>query len=143
MMNIACSKCARSFTWECDISTTPCGHVFHTDCIEWSNETTDCYHCQKACEIGQIIKLSFTESISAIEEQISINDLERKSIELDEERIEMDKKRRMFDTLLSEKSTELIQANIEITKLKQEILLMRLDWSKTKRKDLEKNLVVD
>ena len=126
MMNISCSKCARSFTWECDISTTPCGHVFHTGCIEWSNETTDCYHCQKACEIGQIIKLSFTESISAIEEQI---DLGQKSIELEEKSLKCDK-------LLLDKS-------IEITKLKQEILLMRLDWSKTKRKDLEKNLVVD
>ena len=88
MMNIACSKCARSFTWECDISTTPCGHVFHTGCIEWSNETTDCYHCQKACEIGQIIKLSFTESISAIEEQI---DLGQKSIELEEKSLKCDK----------------------------------------------------
>ena len=129
MMNISCSKCARSFTWECDISTTPCGHVFHTGCIEWSNETTDCYHCQKACEIGQIIKLCFTESLSAIEEQISINDLERKSIELEEKSLKC-------DTLLLDKS-------IEITKLEQEILMMRLDWSKMKRKDLEKNLVVD
>ena len=124
MMNISCSKCARSFTWECDISTTPCGHVFHTGCIEWSNETTDCYHCQKACEIGQIIKLCFTESLSAIEEQISINDLERKSIELEEKSLKC-------DTLLLDKS-------IEITKLEQEILMMRLDWSKMKRKDLEK-----
>ena len=129
MMNISCSKCARSFTWECDISTTPCGHVFHTGCIEWSNETTDCYHCQKACEIGQIIKLCFTESLSAIEEQISINDLERKSIELEEKSLKC-------DTLLLDKS-------IEITKLEQEILMMRLDWSKMKRKELEKNLVVD
>ena len=124
MMNISCSKCARSFTWECDISTTPCGHVFHTGCIEWSNETTDCYHCQKACEIGQIIKLCFTESLSAIEEQISINDLERKSIELEEKSLKC-------DTLLLDKS-------IEITKLEQEILMMRLDWSKMKQKDLEK-----
>ena len=124
MMNISCSKCARSFTWECDISTTPCGHVFHTGCIEWSNETTDCYHCQKACEIGQIIKLCFTESLSAIEEQISINDLERKSIELEEKSLKC-------DTLLLDKS-------IEITKLEQEILMMKLDWSKMKQKDLEK-----
>ena len=103
--------------------------MFHTGCIEWSNETTDCYHCQKACEIGQIIKLCFTESLSAIEEQISINDLERKSIELEEKSLKC-------DTLLLDKS-------IEITKLEQEILMMRLDWSKMKRKDLEKNLVVD
>ena len=129
MMNINCSTCLESFTSGCDISTTPCGHVFHTGCIEWSNETTDCYHCQKACEIGQIIKLCFTESLSAIEEQISINDLERKSIELEEKSLKC-------DTLLLDKS-------IEITKLEQEILMMRLDWSKMKRKDLEKNLVVD
>ena len=124
MINITCSTCLESFTSGCDISTTPCGHVFHTGCIEWSNETTDCYHCQKACEIGQIIKLCFTESLSAIEEQISINDLERKSIELEEKSLKC-------DTLLLDKS-------IEITKLEQEILMMKLDWSKMKRKDLEK-----
>ena len=101
MMNISCSKCARSFTWECDISTTPCGHVFHTGCIEWLNESTDCYQCQKACEIQQMIKLNFAESQSAIKEQISINDLEQKSIELE-------KKSLICDTLLLDKSIEII-----------------------------------
>ena len=126
----------KSFTLECDISTTPCGHVFHTGCIEWLNEITDCFQCQRVCEIQQIIKLNFSESQSAIEEQISILDLEQKNLELE-------KKSLIRDKLLLDKSIEIARANQKCKKLEQEILLMRMDWSKTKRKDLEKDLDPD
>ena len=56
------------------------------------------------------------ESQSAFEEQILINDLDKKRLELDEARLELDKKRQSFDTLMSEKSTELIQANKKYNK---------------------------
>ena len=86
MMNIACSTCLESFTSGCDISTTPCGHVFHTGCIaRWLNENNNCSQCRKGCEIGQIIKLYFSESQSAIEEQITINDLEQTSLKMEKE----------------------------------------------------------
>ena len=121
----------KSFTLQCDISTTPCGHVFHTGCIEWLNEKTDCFQCRKACEIGQIIKLCFTESQSAIEEQISINDFEQKRLELDEKILELDEKRQMCNKLLSEKSTEIIQANKKCKKLEKEKLEKKLGFRKT------------
>ena len=85
MMNIACSTCLESFTSGCDISTTPCGHVFHTGCItRWLDGNSNCSQCRKDCEISGIIKLYFSESQSALEEQITINDLEQKCLKLEE-----------------------------------------------------------
>ena len=147
MINIACSTCLESFTSGCDISTTPCGHVFHTGCIaRWLNVNTDCPQCRKGCEIKQIIKLFFSESQFAIEEQITINDLEQKSLELEE-------KSQKWISNISEMKTELTQANQKSNELEREKLLMKLDWSKTewslkkslkeadkKNKDLEEEL---
>ena len=85
MMNIACSTCLESFTSGSDISATPCGHVFHTSCItRWLTRNNDCSQCRKDCDIRQIIKLYFSESQSALEEQITINDLEQKCLKLEE-----------------------------------------------------------
>ena len=48
-MNIACSTCLESFTSISDISTTSCGHVFHTNCIKkWmENGSNQCPQCRK------------------------------------------------------------------------------------------------
>ena len=122
MINIACSTCLESFTSGCDISTTPCGHVFHTGCItRWLNVNTDCSQCRKGCELGQLIKLFFSESQSAIEESLTINMLEQKSLKLEEK----------YDFKLNLMKTEVTQANQKCYKLEQEKLLMKLDWSKT------------
>ena len=63
-MNIACSTCLESFTSKSDISTTPCGHVFHTHCIEeWlKNGQKNCPQCRKTCRQNQILKLYFSQS---------------------------------------------------------------------------------
>ena len=125
MINIACSTCLESFTSGCDISTTPCGHVFHTGCItRWLNVNTDCSQCRKGCELSQLIKLFFSESQSAIEESIKINMLKQKSIELEE-------KSQRCDFELNLMKTEVTQSNQKCYKLEQEKLLMKLDWSKT------------
>ena len=122
MMNIACSTCLESFTSGCDISTTPCGHVFHTGCItRWLNVNTDCSQCRKGCELGQLVKLFFSESQSAIEESLTINMLEQKSLKLEEK----------CDFKLNLMKTEVTQVNQKCYKLEQEKLLMKLDWSKT------------
>ena len=65
-MNAACSTCLGSFTSLSDISTTPCGHVFHTDCIEkWmQNGAKSCSQCRKDFRRSQVIKLYFSESQS-------------------------------------------------------------------------------
>ena len=111
MINIACSTCLESFTSGCDISTTPCGHVFHTGCItRWLNVNTDCSQCRKGCELGQLIKLFFSESQSAIEESLTINMLEQKSLKLEEK----------YDFKLNLMKTEVTQANQKCYKLEQE-----------------------
>ena len=63
-MSSACSTCLESFTPKSDVSTTPCGHVFHTDCIEkWlKNGCNSCSQCPKQFRRSQIIKLYFSES---------------------------------------------------------------------------------
>ena len=63
-MNTACSTCLEPFNSRSDISTTPCGHVFHTDCIQkWlENGQNVCPQCRKDCTKKQTIKLYFSES---------------------------------------------------------------------------------
>ena len=139
MMNIACSTCLESFTSGCDISTTPCGHVFHTGCItRWLDGNSNCSQCRKDCEISQIIKLYFSESQSALEEQITINDLEQKRLRLEEEKLRLEEDKQNKNIQLTamkkhvlDKSIEIGQANQKCAKLEHEKLLMKLDWSKT------------
>ena len=63
-MNVACSTCLDSFTLESDISTTPCGHVFHTDCItKWiESGQKNCSQCRTGCEKKTIVKLFFSQN---------------------------------------------------------------------------------
>ena len=139
-MNINCSTCLESFTSGCDISTTPCGHVFHTGCItRWLNQNDNCSQCREACGKRQIIKLYFSECQSAIEENITINDLQQKSLKLEEQSQTFER--------------ELTVTKTQCKQLEHEKLLMKLDWSKTEWslkksineankqiKDLEKNV---
>ena len=104
MMNIACSTCLESFTSGCDISTTPCGHVFHTGCItKWLNKNRNCSQCRKHCIIQQIIKLYFSESQTALDENITLNELEQKRLKLE------DKSQRFDQELCIKRSQTLIR----------------------------------
>ena len=62
MDTIACSTCLESFTPVCDVSTTPCGHVFHTKCINrWiKNEKSDCPQCRQSCSLNDLMKIYFS-----------------------------------------------------------------------------------
>ena len=132
MMNITCSTCLESFTSGCDISTTPCGHVFHTGCItRWLNQNDHCSQCRETCVIRQIIKLYFSESQSAIEENITINDLEQKSLKLEEKSQKWERDLTAMKTCVLDKSVEINRVNKKCKKLEREKLLMKLDWSKT------------
>ena len=64
MNNIACSICLESLTLNRDISSIPCGHVFHYDCIsKWiGNGNPHCSICRNTCPIEKITKLFFSES---------------------------------------------------------------------------------
>ena len=131
-MNFACSTCLESFTSECDISTTPCGHVFHTDCItRWLDDNKNCSQCRKDCEIWQITKLYFSESTSALEENIATNDLEHKSLKYEEASQNWERELSVLKAVVLDKSIEIRRANQKCNNLEHEKLLMKLDWSKT------------
>ena len=69
-MNIACSICLESFTLTCNIYTTPCGHVFHYECIlKWlESGNRHCSQCRKSCMTNQIFKLFFSANNLALQE---------------------------------------------------------------------------
>ena len=83
-MNNICPTCFKLFTSRSDISTTPCGHVFHTHCIEEELETGQnyCSQCKKPCTLAQIIKLYFSLSES---ENNLLNKLEEENLKLKED----------------------------------------------------------
>ena len=60
-MEFGCSTCLETFTSKCVVSTTPCGHVFHRECItNWLQNENSCPQCRKACTSDQIIKTFFS-----------------------------------------------------------------------------------
>ena len=62
-MEVECTTCLESFTSKCDISTTPCGHVFHTECMrKWLKNEKSCPQCRKPCTEKQMIKIYFSGS---------------------------------------------------------------------------------
>ena len=63
-MNVTCPICFELFTSTNDISATPCGHVFHTECIKnWlQTAQNQCPECKKDCKQNQIIKLYFSDT---------------------------------------------------------------------------------
>lgn len=83
-MNSACSTCLESFTSRSNISTIPCGHVFHTFCVEnwFNNNNNGCSQCRTKCTRDQIIKLYFSEATS---EDNLITDLEEENLKLKED----------------------------------------------------------
>ena len=46
-MDIECSTCFESFTSESEVLSTPCGHIFHSDCInDWLDKgDLNCPQC--------------------------------------------------------------------------------------------------
>ena len=62
MSSIGCSTCFEAFTPECEVSTTPCNHLFHTNCItEWiETGRKNCPKCRKPCKINQLRKIFFS-----------------------------------------------------------------------------------
>ena len=131
MMNIACSTCLESFTSGCDISTTPCGHVFHTGCItRWLDGNSNCSQCRKDCEISQIIKLYFSESQSAHEEQIRINDLEEQRLDMEEQLLISSRKVAEMTKNIVEKNLIITRSNQNRIRLEREKNLLKLNHSK-------------
>ena len=80
-------------TEKCEVSSTPCGHVFHTKCIEswFRKDQNTCPQCRKWCTIGQLIKIYFAEfkqkkhTCDAIEADLKCIELMEEKEKLEEE----------------------------------------------------------
>ena len=75
------------------------------------NQNDHCSQCRETCEIRQIIKLYFSESQSAIEENITINDLEQKSLKLEEKSQKWERDLTAMKTCVLDKSVEINRVN--------------------------------
>ena len=86
-MNVACSICLESLTLTSDIYTTPCGHVFHHDCIQkWlASGNQHCSQCRRDCKINEIVKLYFSENESGLEDNDLCTQLESENLKLQQE----------------------------------------------------------
>ena len=63
MSSISCSTCLECFFPSSDVSTTPCGHLFHTKCIKkWfqANDKKTCPHCRTDVKSNEIRKVYFS-----------------------------------------------------------------------------------
>jgi ankyrin repeat protein len=62
-MDIKCAACMKSFTRNCKISTTFCGHPFHTEfLINWLKTQNNCPKCKKPCTDNLMINIYFSRS---------------------------------------------------------------------------------
>ena len=86
-MNVACSICLESLTLNSDIYTTPCGHVFHHDCIQkWlASGNQHCSQCRQDCKINEIVKLYFSENDSGLENNDLCTQLQSENLKLQQE----------------------------------------------------------
>lgn len=122
-MNIACSTCLESFTSRSDVSTTLCGHVFHTKCIKtWlENGDKNCSQCRAPCV--QIIKLYFSEDESGLQENNSLIELEEENLKLRRESREA--KGEKID--LADKLNKLEMENLKLLQKTQEAIIEKVE----------------
>ena len=97
--SFACSICLESFTQNCGISTIPCGHVFHYNCIsKWiGNGNQHCSQCRKFCSIEKITKLFFSENSDS-----KIELLEKENLKLRKELLDTQEEKLKFSIKLKE-----------------------------------------
>ena len=131
-MNSVCSSCLELFTSRSDISTTPCGHVFHTECIKkWlENGQNNCSQCWKSCGPYQINKLYFSEADS---ENALVSELMEENLKLQSEATESKFK-------MLQESQKCLQIQEEKLKLAGENLKLQTDHDKSKSQLMEANL---
>ena len=79
-MHVNCSTCLELLTPSADLSSSPCGHVFHTACILQWFETgkNNCPQCRTRCRENQLRRLYFTEGTDLSESQADPDTLQNK-----------------------------------------------------------------
>ena len=72
-MDITCAVCLESFTSNCEVSSTPCGHLFHSNCLSRSISRTQntCPTCRTEC--GRKIRKVYLQGASSIPETAQQN----------------------------------------------------------------------
>ena len=72
-MDITCAICLESFTSNCEVSSTPCGHLFHSKCLSRSISRTQntCPTCRTEC--GRKIRKVYLQGASSIPETAQQN----------------------------------------------------------------------
>ena len=65
-MSIKCSICLESVLENCEVKSTPCGHLFHAHCLERSIKgKNNCPKCRKSCSGTTKIYIDFDGNDSA------------------------------------------------------------------------------
>ena len=148
-MNIVCSTCLEPITLKCSTSTTPCGHLFHTKCIEewlhtdkWANVTKgiqkSCPQCRSNCDF--LVKLYFTQDV---EVESKIDFLETKSENLQKEVTNLQNDKIKLEKNLEELKNEFSQDNsnkFEPKVIESETKLKELKKENTKLKKSKSKL---
>uniref|UniRef100_A0A182KAW9 RING-type domain-containing protein n=1 Tax=Anopheles christyi TaxID=43041 RepID=A0A182KAW9_9DIPT len=59
-MELSCSVCSELYVPSVHVVTTPCGHLFHNDCIlPWLERSRTCPECRAECTATALIKVHF------------------------------------------------------------------------------------
>uniref|UniRef100_A0A182WTS3 RING-type domain-containing protein n=1 Tax=Anopheles quadriannulatus TaxID=34691 RepID=A0A182WTS3_ANOQN len=59
-MELSCSVCSELYVPEAHVVSTPCGHMFHNDCIrQWLERSKTCPDCRASCISTKLIKMHF------------------------------------------------------------------------------------
>lgn len=79
-MNVNCSTCLELLTPSCELSSAPCGHVFHSNCIaRWLDTGKgNCPQCRTKCKNNQLRRIFFTEGIDISSQNLDTNVLQNK-----------------------------------------------------------------
>ena len=136
-MNTECSTCLESISSISDISTTPCGHIFHTECIKkWlQNGQNYCPQCKKGTTQNQIIKLYFSGSQSP--ENDLITELLEANKTLQEEANESKSKQLKLSEEKLELAAQKLNSENETLKIQQENLQLKDENLKLKKRLIE------
>ena len=114
-MNVACSTCLDSLTLESSISATPCGHVFHTDCLtKWIESGQNiCSHCRAEFQKKNIVKLFFSQNELGLEQNEILDDISEENQKL----LQQANEAKSRELEASQKVEKIQSENIELKKL--------------------------